>query len=309
MTFSHFFQKVEEISPHQKKLTALAEFIQTKENAEILFGEDKKGGEIDFSTLCNKSDNLLTHFDSQNTGHREFLNDVIEDYQVKLKKLQTIDFKLALSFTIGIAAIALAPLTFGFSAIISAVAFSYFGYQYHKREQVQENYKQAQLDMTNTYIWVMNDTQNMITKEGKALPRQDNMTDEQFAKTVNDNLSSEVKNMHKTFNPILSDQDIWHYTRNSLDTAITVDRNVCNEESVKNETTTKLQLSLNYLLYGQNQGTPLSITKGLFIMLGQSLWSMGVSIKDGILSMIGMNEEQVVEKVVETATNVAMNTI
>ncbi len=65
---------------------------------------------------------------------------------------------------------------------------------------------------------------------------------------------------------------------------------------------------MNYLLYGQDQGSPMQITKGLGVMFGQTLLNMCISIKDGVLSMIGMNEKEVVDKVIDTAaTSISPN--
>lgn len=311
MTLSFFTQKAPSSSTAQfngedliLKLKTLAAFIQTETNRDLLYANGSQGGHINFEALSNFSNNQLNHFNTTNQAHLNLMAFATSAYEEKLKQLQTIDFKIALSFTIGAAALAFSFLTFGFSGLIAASAFSYFGYQLAKREQARAAYQQAQADVTNVYIWAMNDTESILSNDGNAMRKQHtNQEDAEYARYIQSYLDPTVKNMHKVVNPMLSDQDIWVYTRNDLDKAITVDRNNCNADAINNQTTTKLQLSLSYLLYGQDQGSPTQIAKGLGVMFGQTLMNIGISIKDGVLSMIGMSEKEVVEKVVAIGLN------
>ncbi len=302
MPFSFFTPTTsQESNSHTKMLTDLANFIQTKANATTLYNAGDKGGNIDFSELS------VGHFKTSNPSNLNLLNDTRRAYELKLKQLQTMDFKLGISFTLGLAAIALSPLTFGISALVSAAAFSYFGYQLKTREIIQNDYKKAQADMTIVYIWAMNDTQSTLTVNGDTLPEKTrDISDEAYAEIIQKNLHSDIKAMHATFNPMLSDNDIWAYTRSNLDSAITMGRNASNESAIDNESTTKLQLSLNYLLYGQDQGSTLQIAKGLVSLCSQTIMNLAISLKDTVISATGMSEADIADKasdVYQSATN------
>lgn len=247
----------EEQAQFKGQLHQLALFIRTPQNREILFSGEK-GGEINFAG------SPLQHFDIHKPAHSALLKHTLNQYETQLKKLQTTDFKLGLSLVMGLVAIALAPLSMGFTTLLSAVAFSFFGYYCKAREDSREAYVSAQQDMTNVYIWAMNDPQATITAQGKRLPAESAIADQtEFAKAVQDSLDPQIVVMHNVVNPMLSDQNIWHYTRNDLDQAITIDKAARNEDAVANETTTKLQLSLSYLLYGEHQGSSVQVAKGV----------------------------------------------
>ena len=153
----------------------------------------------------------------------------------------------------------------------------------------------------------MNDAQSTLTTSGEKLPEQTaDITDEAYAKIIQTNLHSDIKAMHTTFNPMLNDNDIWAYTNSKLDSAITMDRNISNESAIDSESTTKLQLSLNYLLYGQDQGSPMQFAKGLVSLCGQTIMNLAISLKDTVLSATGMSEADIAEKasdVYQSATN------
>ena len=238
------------------QLTALKEFIHNQENSNTLF-KGKDGGEICFDTFKYK------HFNSQNDISINLLDSVMTNFQTNLRKLQTIDFKISLSFTFGLVAIALSPLSMGLTTLLSAAAFSFVGYLYKSREIAREDYEVAQEQMTDVYIWSMNDTKAYVTKDGKKLPEKGNTSDKVYASIIQNELHPKIKMMHDLVNPLLSDQNIRHYTRNSLANAITAHRSDTNQLSVKSETTTKLQLSLNYLFYGQHQGGTMQVAKGI----------------------------------------------
>lgn len=295
-----FFDHVEpEITTtkQQPDLKVLAEFIKAKDNADLLY---KQNGEINFSN-CPKP---FAHFNANNEESLAILTNALEQYSTKLAKLQTVDFKLALSLTIGAVAIPLSPLMFGFGVLVSTAAFIYFGKMHEQRKAVQAEYKQAQAEMTSVYIWIMNDKKASITQANKALPkRYDGQSDEAYAQQLNNVLHPKIKQMHEIFNPMLSDQDILAYTRNDLETAITVDRNSNNEKNIKNESTTKLQLSRDYLIYGQDQGSAGQIATGIMKLFGQTLWNVGVSMKNAVVSATGIDEDAIKSKAASVAAN------
>ncbi len=274
---SNFLQPItveSNIDGFQKNcLTQLAEFIQSPENLSLIYDNGDKGGEINFSN------GPLGHFDINKVDHYTLLNYTIEAFQSKLNKLQVVDFKICLSFVVGMVAIVLSPLSLGLSALISAAAFGYFGYQLKAREQAREQYQAAQKDMTNVYICVMNDAKAKITKADSKLPNEDDYQDGiAFANDVHQALDHRVAILLDVFNPLLSDLNIMHYTRNDIDFAITQGRNLKNDQAVENETTTKLQLSLSYLLYGQHEGDHFQVAKGLFELCKRTVVDMANTV-------------------------------
>lgn len=307
--FSKKQKKNEEIVKDEEmklKLSKLSAFIQTEENASKLYDEN---GHIDFSTLdlgsVNASNIALgaheSHFNCANKESLKILTYTLEQYTAKLHKLQTVDFKLALSLTIAAIAIPLSPLMLGFGALVSASAFIYFGMMLERRNSVQEEYKKAQNDMTAVYIWIMNDTESTISADFNPLPQKaKGESSEEFSASINEKLHAQVKEMHRVVNPMLSDKDLYAYTEEKLEAAITDAKKSKEDKSIENESTTKLQLSLNYLFYGQDQGSALQVSKGLLSLFGQTLLSVGVAIKDAAVSLSGFDKEA--EKAPHTET-------
>lgn len=278
--------KVNEHEAFDSKLSELAQFIQSESNIAKLFSNGEHGGELDFSSFG--------HFNINRADDNNLIRHTMEQYNNQLHRLQTTDFKLSLSFVIGLVAIALSPLSAGLSILIAATAFAYFGYQLKHREDVRESYIESQQNMTNVYIWAMNDTNAKITLEGQDLPTLEscNHDSARFATEVQKSLHPQITAMHNLFNPMLSDQNIWHYTRNDLDEAITIDKSAREENAVANETTTKMQLSLSYLLYGQHQGTPVQVAKGLAEIIRRAFVDIGTSVYNAFSSNADKSEQE-----------------
>lgn len=263
-----------------QQLKDLANFVQTKENKANLFNGDQ-GGHIKFKHCP------LNHFNIKKSDHKEILKHGLDQFQTKLKKLQTIDFKLGLSFTTGLLAIALATFTFGLSTLISGAAFGYFGYILKAREEARNEYITSQQQMTNIYIWAMNDSDAIISIDGKKITDMDNLI-----------FHDDIKEMHNIFNPMLSDQNIMHYTHNKIDTPIAQKRAEQNQTAIDNETTTKLQLSRDYLLYGQHQGSNIQVAKGIFELSKRSVVDLFINLKNSFTSESDAIEEFVMGNVI-----------
>jgi hypothetical protein len=263
------------------KIKTLAKFIYQDANYEKLKAEHSgkedglnHGGHIDFDALAPQ----LGHFNATSEASIEVLQRSMDNYQLQLNRLKTVDFKLALSLFIGVTAIALSPLSLGLSLLASASAFTYFGYQLKAREDVREAYSDAQNDMVATYIWVMNDKKATITSKGQALPSFNPEEPNKYPKEVQDALHPTVKRMHEICNPMFTDQDIWDYTRNDLDKAITVDRKEQTDEAIANEATTKAQLTMDYLLYGFHQGSNAQLAMGILSYVKQGVMSLAKQV-------------------------------
>lgn len=260
-------------------LNTLVQYIQQPENLKVLL-DSKQAGEIDFSRL------QIGHFSVKKEEHRTILQTAMDKYELSLAKLQMTDFKLGLAFAFGLTALLLMPLTAGISVAIASVAFAAFGYNLSMRHQQSKAYQQAQAELTYVYIWCMNDQSAIITDEGKVLPLKDNQkytkNNRLFAQDVYHALHPLVQRLHNLFNPMLSDHNILLYTRNDLDKAIIQARAKDKLTDIHKETTTKLNLSLSFLLYGQHQGNAVQITKGIMEMAKRAVIGSLITCKNAV---------------------------
>ena len=264
---------------YEEQLKNLAKFVQSEHSKNIIFSSSQ-GGELSFA----KSFNINTQ------DHTSLLEYTMTQYKIQLQKLQTIDFKLGLSFVVGLISIALSPLSLGLSSLLTASAFTYFGYQLKQRESVREYYTRTQQDMTNVYIWAMNDPSSILTSNNKQLPAQKSLSHDnaEYVKAVHNSFHPKIQSMHNLFNPMLTDQNILHYTCSKLENAIIDFQSDNNRHDIENETTTKLQLSASYLLYGQHQGSSVQVAKGLFEIIRRAAVDLGINLYSCVKSDVSM---------------------
>ena len=253
----------EEITLHLNKI---AEFI--KKNKANLYDQNQ---DLNFDDLDSK----IKHFNIKEPSHVAILNNAMEQYEEKLQKLKSHDITFVLSLTFALAASLLSPLLFGLGHLASAAGFFYAGMLFVERKNIQAEYEEAQQNMTNVYIWIMNDT-----KSNKS------------SMTTGNGFASEVIAMQKLYECMLSDSDITAFVCEAHEKGVVDAKNKKEDTAIEKQTTTKLQLSLNFLIYGKDQGSPSQVCKGLLALCGQTLMSVGISIKDAALSLTGYSQEE-----------------
>lgn len=237
-------------------LSKLCTYIREPQNLEKLTVE--KNGEIDFSPFA------LKQFNATNTEHQAIIQLAVERYNNAYQPLFRWDIKMIASFTVGILALSLASLFPPLTLLLAVPALMYAGFSYGKRQAAHEKHAEALNELCFVYAWCLNDPKAKITPEGQTLQEARIAPENAFGA-----MDENVQNMLVTLNPMLNEEDVLALTRNDLEETFVSDR----EQAIDASGANQFDISLVYLLYGKEQGSPWQVFRGIFSMIGDALSS------------------------------------
>jgi hypothetical protein len=229
------------------RLSQVNEFIKRESSQATINGN----GHVDFSEINS--------FNIANPLDRAVLNEVHHNYQTKLAQLKQFDTVVASSFLIGITGLALSTVFPALVLLLAVPAFCYGSYKLGQRDNLFSKYQQALVNLKTTYIWCLNDTQASVGAENEILDLTSN--DDAFG-----SMHTDVQQLVSAAAPMLSDKELLDFTRNDIDHELKQQLDDLNAEAINEQTTTKAQQSLNYLLYGSHQGSEWQVLRGVFML-------------------------------------------
>lgn len=181
-----------------------------------------------------------TPYDLQNFNHGLLLNDCTVLFNAKLDALKAADYRMAIGFSVGVAAFV---LSFVFPVSMVMVAgFAYGAYYLALRQQLYTEYTQSLENMMNALKWSTGDVKN---NRGV--------------------LSSEViLNLVKALVPVATKQQLFDVIDDKVEKQlIDTAEHTAQEVKFGDVKLDEEQKKLYYTLYGFEQGNALDVAKGL----------------------------------------------
>lgn len=240
------------------ELSKLSAFIRRPENQEKLTAE--ANGEINFSVS-----GAYSHFDAKKDKHQHMLHRSINQFNEKKAILTNIDSKIVLSFLGGVLALSLGSIFPPLATFLGIPLLMYSAYQYGKREAAHENYNAKLNQLCDVYVWCFNDKEAKVMNGGDKLQQKTINRREVYSA-----LDQTVATMMCTLGPALSEEDVVALTRNDIEEQFKDDR----EEAQAEAGVSKLDTTMEYLMYGRGQGSVRQVLVGIGQMIAELFGSL-----------------------------------